>query len=83
MPRGIHQIEHIFPPVSGAVWYGDRLALDGDPALALDIHVVQDLVVEVTVRDEPGALDEPIRERGLSMVDMGDDAEIADSLGVQ
>jgi hypothetical protein len=34
--------------------------------------------VEVTVRDDAGALDEAVGQGGLAVIDVGDDAEVAD-----
>ena len=64
---------------------GDRdgLALDRDAALPLDVHVVQDLVVELPFGDQTRALDEPVGERRLAVVDVRDDAEVADFRGFQ
>ena len=39
--------------------------------------------MEIAVGHQPRALDEPVGERRLAVIDMGDDAEIADSLGFQ
>jgi hypothetical protein len=39
--------------------------------------------VKLPVGYEPGPLDEAVRESGLAMIDMRDDAEIADSLSFQ
>ena len=64
-------------PSFADVGNGDRLALDSDAPLALDVHVVEDLVVEIPVGDQPRALNEAIRQRGLAMVNMSNDAEIS------
>jgi two-component system cell cycle response regulator len=53
------------------------LAFDGDPALALDIHGVEDLVLEIPVRDDLGGLDHAVRQGRLAVIDMGDNTEIA------
>ena len=60
------------------VGQADRLALDGDASLTLDIHRVEDLVLEVACADDPTALDEPVGQRRFTMVDVGDNREIAD-----
>jgi hypothetical protein len=81
--RGIHQIQDVFLPVLGFVRNGNGLTFDGNTPLPLDVHVVQDLIVKIAVRNEPGALNEPIGESRLAMIDVGDDAEIADFRGFQ
>ena len=77
--RGIDEIELVVDAVGGGVRNRDRLALDGYAALALDVHVVEDLVLEIPVIDYVRLLYEAIREGGFSVVDMGNDAEIANA----
>jgi hypothetical protein len=55
-----------------------RLGLDGDPALALEVHRVQDLGFHLPVGQPAAELDEPVGQRGLAVVDVGDDGEITD-----
>ncbi len=52
------------------------LGLDGDAALALDVHPVEVLGAHIPVRDDTGELQHPVGQRGLAVVDMGDDAEV-------
>src|SRR6185312_14420558 len=54
------------------------LRLDGDAALALDVHRIEHLVVELALRHRPAAQQQPVGQRALAVVDMGDDREIAD-----
>jgi hypothetical protein len=55
---------------------GDGRGLDGDPALALEVHVVEDLLLELALGDGAGAHEQPVGERALAVVDVGDDREI-------
>ena len=79
VPRRVHEVELVALPLQP-----HRLRLDGDPALALDVHVVEDLGVagHLAVGEPAGRLDQPVGERRLPMVDMRDDAEIADFANV-
>ena len=56
----------------------NRLRLDGDAALALEVELVEHLVLHVAQRDGPGRLEQPIGKRGLAVIDVRDDAEVAD-----
>src|SRR5437763_461629 len=51
---------------------------DGDAALALEVHRVEDLGAEVPLADRPGLEQQLVRQRRLAVVDVRDDAEIAD-----
>ena len=54
------------------------LRLDRDPALALELHRVEQLLLHVAVRDRVCHLEDAIGERRLAMVDVRDDREVAD-----
>ena len=74
----VHQVEDVGLAVLGLVVEPHRLRLDGDAALALDIHRIEHLLDHVARRHRAGGLDQPVGERRLAVVDMGDDGEIAD-----
>src|SRR5262245_45601404 len=51
---------------------------NGDAALALEVHGVEELILKFAFRDGSGLEKELVRERALAMVDVRDDREIAD-----
>jgi hypothetical protein len=53
------------------------------PALALQVHVVEELLAELAHGDRPGLEQELVGQRALAVVDVGDDREVADELGVE
>ena len=57
----------------------DVLRLDGDAALALDVHPVEVLGAHVAALDDAGDLEHPVGQRRLAVVDVGDDAEVPDA----
>ena len=78
MARGVDEIQLINLAVLGLVIQGDALRLDGDAAFALQIHGIQHLGLHFPVAQTAANLDEPIRQRRLTVIDMGDDREISD-----
>ena len=78
MPGGVDQVELVRPPVLRGVRQADGVRLDRDPALALELHGVEDLVAEVPLGHRPAALDEAVGEGRLAVIDVGDDAEVPD-----
>ena len=76
--RRVHQVQRVDLAVLGLVLQPDGLRLDGDAALSLDIHGIEDLFGHLAVGQRAGRLDEAVGERRLAMVDMGDDREIPD-----
>ncbi len=73
----VHQVELVALPVEP-----HRLRLDGDPALALDVHAVEQLLLHLALGEAARRLDQPVGKRRLAVVDMRDDAEVADSTDV-
>src|SRR5262249_26169458 len=53
------------------------LRLDRDAALALEVHVVEHLVLALALGDRAGELDQAVGERRLAVVDVRDDREAA------
>ena len=78
MAGRVHQVEDIVLAVLGPVFEAHRLRLDGDAALALDVHGIEHLLDHVARGERAGLLDQPVGERRLAVVDMGDDGEVAD-----
>ena len=80
MARRIDEVELILLAVLALVVQPHRLRLDGDAALALDVHVIEDLRLHLTLRQRARILNQAVRDRRLAMVDVRDDREIADIL---
>lgn len=77
MPRGIDKIEREDLTRPAGVREHHGLALDGDAALALNLHGVQDLVAELPLRHQARVLNQAVGQRGFAMIDMGNDAEVS------
>jgi len=53
------------------------MGLDCDSAFAFQVHAVQDLIAKVSVRNAVRKLKHAIRQGGFAMVDVRNNAEIA------
>lgn len=82
MPRGIDEVELVSLTIFSLVIQGDRLCLDGDATLALYIHRVEHLLLELAIGQAAADLDDAIREGRLAMIDVGDDREVTDQAQV-
>ena len=60
----------------------DRLGLDRDSALALELHRVEHLGTHLAARHRVRELEDAIGQRRLAVVDVRDDREVADSFQV-
>ena len=75
----VDQVQLIGQAIARRVVHADRARLDGDALLALQIHRIEELRDHLPLADGPGPLQEPIGQGRFPMVDMGDDAEVADA----
>lgn len=80
MAGGVDEVEVVALAVAGDISERRRLCLDGDAALALEIHRVEDLLPDFPVGQAATTQDQAIGQGGFAMVDMGDDREITDML---
>ena len=80
MAGRVHEVEDIKLAIVGPVFEPDRLRLDGDAALALDVHGIEHLLDHLPLGDRPRLLDEPVGERRFAVVDVSDDREVSDIL---
>ena len=78
MTGRIDKIELVDLAIPRLVVQGDALGLDSDPSLPLDIHGIEHLLVHLPRAQAATVLDEAIRQRGFTVVDMGNDREIPD-----
>ena len=77
MPRSVDEVQAVLLPLV-FVHHLDRVALDGDALLLLQVHVVQHLIVHLPGRQGAGKFYEPVGKGALAVVDMCDYAEIPD-----
>jgi hypothetical protein len=82
MARGVDQVQHVLLAVVRLVSEPDRVRLDGDAALALEIHRVEDLRFHLARLQSAGDLEKAVGERRLAVVDVGDHREVTDALRV-
>ena len=77
MARSVGEVEFVVGPVFRRVFHRDRVGFDRDAALALEVHGVQELLLRLPFLDRPSGLQQTVGKRGLAVVDVGDDAEVA------
>ena len=77
MARGVDEVKDVVLAVVRVVFQADCTRLDGDSALALDVHVVEQLLLHVAEGDGLGLLEDTVGEGGFSVVDVSDYAEVA------
>ena len=73
----VDQVEHVVLTVPRPVGQAHGARFDGDAALTLELHVVEELRLHLTGRHGTRALEEAIGQRRLPVVDMRHDGEVA------
>ena len=58
------------------------MGLDGDAALALQIHRVEHLLHHFALRERAGHFEQAVGQRRLAVIDVRDDREIPDEAGI-
>jgi hypothetical protein len=76
----VDQVQDVGLTVLGGILDPHRVGLDGDAALTLDIHTVQELRLHVALGHRARHLDQTVGEGGFAVVDVGHDREIADAV---
>ena len=73
----VDQVELVLLAVARSIVERNRVHANRDAALALEVHRVERLLFEVSRRDGARDLEQPVGERRLAVIDVRDDAEVA------
>ena len=73
----VNQVERVGFAVLGGIVHMHRLGLNGDAALAFQLHAVQNLLHHLALLENARRFQNAVSQRRLAMVNMGDNAEIA------
>ena len=73
----VDEVEAVRLAVARRVLEAHGARLDGDALLALEVHRVEDLARHLARVDGVRQLEQPVGQRRLAVIDMGDDREVA------
>ena len=82
MTGRVDQVKFVNLPVERVI-NRDGPGLDRDSALAFQIHVIEQLLAELAMRNRSRLEQELIGERALTMIDVSHDRKIANELGIE
>ena len=82
MAGRIDEVQLIKIAVVGAVVQAHGVGLDGDAALALQVHGIEDLFHHFALRKRAGDLQQAVGQGGFAVIDVRNDGEIADEFAV-
>ncbi len=78
--RGIDQVQAVNLAILRLVGQCSGLRLDGDAAFLFQIHGIEHLRFHLALGQAAAKLDQTVGQRGLAVVDMGNDGKIADQI---
>ncbi len=81
--RSVDEVQLVRAPVARIVAHADGVELDGDAPLALEVECVEYLRLHLALLKHAGGFDQSVGERGLAVIDVRDNAEIADVVELQ
>ena len=77
VPRGVDEVQLVGLAVPDVV-HRDGRGFNGDAPFALQVHVVEGLFARIAFIHHAGALQHAVGQGGLAVIDVRDDAEVAD-----
>ena len=78
MARSIDQVQGVHLPVGSGITQSRRLGLDGDAALTLDVHRIQNLGFHFAGLQAPATLDQAVGQGRFAVIDVRNDGKVAD-----
>jgi hypothetical protein len=78
MAGRVDQVQFVLVAVARDVAHADGARLDGDALLAFEVHRVEELRHHLALLDGVRHFQQAIGQRGLAVIDVRDDAEVAD-----
>ena len=82
MSGSIDKVQLVDRPVTSFVVKSDTLGLDGYSTFTLDIHGIEHLLIHLPVRKPTAVLYETVSQRGLTVINVGNDRKISNVLQV-
>ena len=82
MARRVDQVQDIFVAVERLVIEPNRTRLDGYPAFAFELHIVEHLLLDPALFDSPREFEQPVGKRAFPVVNMRNNRKIAYSFNV-
>src|SRR5580700_1640259 len=74
----VDEVELVGVAVQRGIHHAHGVGFDGDAALALEVHGVEDLGLHLARGEGAGQLQQPVGQRGLAVVNVRDDRKIAE-----
>ena len=77
MARRVNQVQNVIFSIMGVVGQGYGIAFDRDAALPFNIHIVENLILKISLIADTGKLNQTVGKSGLAVINMCDDTEVS------
>ncbi len=77
VPGSVYKIQGIGLFVFSFIWQADGLTFYGNSTLSFYVHVVENLIFKIPIKDNMGHLNQTVGKCRFAMIDMGYNAEIS------
>ena len=77
--RRVDEVQDVVVAPNRRVVQPNRMCLDGDAPLALEVHGIEHLGLHLPCLQRPGQLEEAVGQRRFAVIDVGDDREVPDA----
>ena len=81
MSGSVDKVENVLIAVAVIGVHLDGVALDGNSPFPFQLHIVQDLILHIPLGEGMRHLQQAVGQSGLAVINVGNDAEVADELG--
>ena len=78
MARGVNKIQGVYFTICGSIIQANSLTFNCDSTFSFNIHIVEHLILELSIGNLVTQLDHAIGEGGLAMINMSYNGEISD-----
>ena len=77
MAWSVGEVQFVMLSALGSILHSNRVRLDRDAALALEVHRIEKLFLRLALLDRSRNLQKAVGESRFTVVDVGDDAKVA------
>ena len=79
MTRCVNKVKDIFLAFK-FIFHLNSMTFDGYAPFPFEVHIIQDLILEIPVRKRMGKLNQPVGQCAFTMVNVCNDAKITDMI---
>ena len=80
MAGGVDQVKFVVLAIFGVIAQRHCMSLNGNAPLPLQVHIIENLLLHISLLHRTGQFQQSVRQSGLAVVNVGNDGKIANVL---